>query len=150
METPSSSIRELARRLLAISQTESKPHTHAAVLTSERLRSSLTRFAGAEGFASLQRRALALAKAEVPALQVVTIGADGRLEGLDRLDDAAGNVAGGVGEKAAVAFTAHLLGLFVTFIGEPFTLRLVHEAWPELSLGESHTRIEVRDERPRT
>ncbi len=74
---------------------------------------------------------------EVPALKAVTIGVDGRLEGLDRLDAHAGNIDGGEGEKAAVAVTAHLLGLFVTFIGESFTLRLVHDAWPELSFGES-------------
>jgi len=137
MDTPSPSICELARRLLAISQTESNPHANAAVLVSNRLRISLTKFVGAEGFASLQRRALALARVEVPSLQEVTIGVDGRLEGLDRLDAQAGNTEGGKGEKAAVAVTAHLLGLFVAFIGESFTLRLVHEAWPELSFGES-------------
>ncbi len=40
------------------------------------------------------------------------------------------------GVEAAVAITAHLLGLLVTFIGEPLTLRLVREAWPDASLDE--------------
>ena len=40
------------------------------------------------------------------------------------------------GAEAAVAITAHLLGLLVTFIGEPLTLRLVREAWPDASLDE--------------
>ena len=40
------------------------------------------------------------------------------------------------GGEAAVAITAHLLGLLVTFIGEPLTLRLVREAWPDASLDE--------------
>lgn len=145
MDTPSASTRELAGRLLVLSQTESAPHANAAALVSDRLRVSLTRFAGAEGFASLQRRALARARMEVPALQGVTIGADGRLEGFDRLDAGAGDRKGGEGEMAAVAVTAHLLGLFVTFIGEPLTLRLLHEAWPELSDGGSHSKIEVTE-----
>lgn len=145
MDTPSPSIRELARQLLASSQTAASPHANAAVLVSDGLRISLTRFAGAEGFASLQRRALARAKVEVPALQAVTIGADGRLEGLDRLDAQADSTEGGEVEKAAVAVTAHLICLFVTFIGESFTLRLLHEAWPELSFGESLSHIEVAE-----
>ena len=41
-----------------------------------------------------------------------------------------------VGADAAVAIIAHLLGLLVTFIGEPLTLRLVGEAWPDALLDE--------------
>ena len=65
----------LARRLLAVeaaSQTAADPHVHEAVRVCEKLRISLTRFAGADGFTALLRRALALARAEVPALQSVT------------------------------------------------------------------------------
>ncbi len=126
MESPSPSIRDLARRLLAASQTVSDPQVHEAVLVSDKLRISLTRFAGVEGFTSLQRRALVLASAEMPSLQSVTIGANGRLEGLEKL---------AIGTDAA-AITAHLLGLLVTFIGEPITLALVREAWPDTSLDE--------------
>ncbi len=89
----------------------------------EKLRISLTRFAGADGFTSLLRRALALARAEVPALHGVQVKADGSLEGLEELAADAGS--GGV--EAAVAITTHLLGLLVTFVGEPITLRLVRE-----------------------
>ena len=35
---------------------------------------------------------------------------------------------------------AHLLGLLVTFIGEPLTLRLVRDAWPDASVGPERTR----------
>ncbi len=94
----------------------------------EKLRISLTRFAGAEGFSSLLRRAIALARTEVPALHGITVKADGSIEGLEELAEGAGS--GGV--EAAAALTAHLLGLLVTFIGEPITLRLVREAWPAL------------------
>jgi hypothetical protein len=129
MDKPPPSLLDLARKLLAASQTASDPHVHEAVLVNEKLRISLTRFAGLDGFVSLLRRALALASAEVPALQSVKISADGRLEGFEDL---------GVdeGKKAAVALAAHLLGLLVTFIGEFLTMRLVSEAWPETPLDE--------------
>ena len=125
-------MRDLARRLLAASQSASDPPVQEAGLVNEKLRISLIQFAGADGFAALLRRALALASAEVPALHRATVSADGRLEGLDQLSTTTGTVAG----AAAVALTAHLLGLLVTFIGEPLTLRLVREAWPSISLGE--------------
>src|SRR5450631_406249 len=86
MATPSSSMQDLARRLLAASQTAPGAlHVHEVVLVSERLRISLAKFAGAEGFASLLRRALALAGEDVPSLRSVKIGADGRLEGFEQL-----------------------------------------------------------------
>jgi hypothetical protein len=132
MDKPSSSMRDLARRLLAASQTASDPHVHEAVLVNEKLRIYLTQFAGADGFASLLRRALALAAAEVPSLQSVKIDTNGRLQGFEQIP--ANTAAGATGGEAAVAITAHLLGLLVTFIGEPLTLRLVREAWPEMAL----------------
>ena len=118
--------------MLAASQSASGLHGEEAVLVNEKLRISLTQFAGADGFAALLRRALALASAEVPALKSATVSADGRLEGLEQLATLPGSVSG----AAAVAITAHLLGLLVTFIGEPLTLRLVRQAWPNISLGE--------------
>jgi hypothetical protein len=132
MDKPAASMRDLARRLLAASRTASDPQVPEAVLVNERLRIYLTQIAGADGFASLLRRALALASAEVPALRSTRVSADGHLEGFELL---AGH-AGSVGDEAAVAITAHLLGLLVTFIGEPLTLKLVREAWPETSPDE--------------
>lgn len=128
MDTPSSSMRDLARRLLAASQTASGPHGHEAVVMSERLGISLAKFAGADGYASLLRRALVLASADVPSLQSVKIGADGRLEGFEQL--AADTDTDALGGEAAVAITTHLLGLLVAFIGETLTLRLLRESWP--------------------
>lgn len=131
MDTPSSLMRELSRRLLAANQTASDSHVHEAVIVSEKLRIPLTRFAGAEGFAALLRRALVLAIDEVPSLQHIKVGADGRLEGFDQLADAS---KAAEESEAAVAIIAHLLGLLGTFIGESLTLRLVREAWPDTSL----------------
>ena len=125
-------MRDLARRLLAASQTAADPHVHEAVVVIEKLRITLTKFAGAEGFASLLRRALLLAAADVPALQNVQIGADGRLEGFEQI--VADKGTGAAGDEAAVAITAHLLDLLATFIGEPLTLTLVRAAWPDISL----------------
>jgi hypothetical protein len=116
----------------AARQTTTDAHAHEAVRVFEKLRISLARFAGPEGFTSLLRRALALARAEVPALQTVEAKADGSLEGLEQVATDAGNG----GTDAAVAVTAHLLGLLVIFIGEPLTLRLVRDAWPDASLSE--------------
>jgi len=132
MDKPSSSIRDLARQLLAASQTAADPHVHEAVVVIEKLRIILTKFAGAEGFASLLRRALLLASAEVPALQSVKIGTDGRLDGFEQI--VADKATGAAGGEAAVAITSHLLDLLVTFIGEPLTLTLVRAAWPDTSL----------------
>jgi hypothetical protein len=128
----SPSTRDLARRLVAASQTASDPHVHERVLVNEQLRISLTQFAGADGFAALLRRALALASAEAPALRSVKVGADGRLEGVEQLASHAGSA----GDEEAVALTAHLLGLLISFIGEPLTLKLVREAWPQTSPDE--------------
>jgi hypothetical protein len=113
-------------------QSASNPQPHEAVRVCEKLRISLTRFAGADGFTALLRRALVLAQAEVPSLQMVKITTDGRLEGLEEFVADAENP----GVEAAIAITAHLLWLLVTFVGEPITLRLAREAWPDILMDE--------------
>jgi hypothetical protein len=135
MDKPSRATRELARRLLAVeaaSKSAADAPSHEAVRVCEKLRISLTRLAGSDGFTSLMRRAWALASVDFPSLQTVKPKADGSLEGLDALavDAASGE------PEAAIAITAHLLGLLITFIGEPLTLQLVREAWPGASLKE--------------
>lgn len=122
----------LARRLLALeaaSQAATDMYTHESVRVFDKLRTSLGRFAGPEGFASLLRRALTLARADVPHLPSIKVQANGSVEGLEQLADDGG-------ADAAAAITAHLLGLLVTFVGEPLTLRLVRDAWPDASLSE--------------
>lgn len=136
MDKPSPSIRDLARRLLALEAAipaETDAHAHETVRVCEKLRITLTRFAGADGFTALLRRALALSQADVPALRNVKVNTDGNLEGLEDL--VAG--AGAAGIEAATAIAAHLLGLLVIFIGEALTLRLVRDAWPDASFDES-------------
>ena len=103
-----------------------------AVRVCEKLRISLIRLAGPDAFTSLLRRALALARADIPALQAIAPRADGSLEGLEAL---VADVTNG-GSDAAVEIIAHLLGLLITFIGTPLTLRIVGEVWPAASLDE--------------
>jgi hypothetical protein len=136
MDHPSSAMRELAQHLLAVEaakQDSPDEQVHAAVRVCEKLRISLTRLAGAEGFTSLMRRAVALARAEVPALKGISVKPDGSLVGLEALG--AGNESEST--AAALAITAHLLALLVTFIGRSLTLRLLHEAWPNAALDAS-------------
>ncbi len=133
MDSPSTSPRNLAQRLLALEaarNSDVEPQVHEAVRVCEKLQVSLTQFAGEEGFTALLRRALALARAEVPAMQTVKLKPDCALEGIEAL--AVDKTNGGA--DGPVALIAHLLGLLVTFIGEPLTLRLVREAWPDASL----------------
>lgn len=133
MQTPSRSTRDLARRLLVASRNGADPRTADPGLVIERLRASLSRLAGVDGFASLLRRALTLAGMESQSLRQVKIDASGHLQGLEELKMEPGADARA---EAICAVTAHLLELLVTFIGEAITLRLVREAWPELPLDD--------------
>lgn len=130
MDTPSASLRTLALRLLALEASggTAAPHQHEAIRVCQKLRLSVTRFAGADGFTSLLRRSLALAQTNAPSLKSVTLTPDGCLDGIEQL--ASGRPDGA--KEASAAVIAQLLGLLVTFIGEPLMLRLVRDAWPEV------------------
>ena len=143
MSTFTSEMGELTRRLLAF-EAEHAPrsdgHVDEAVQVCDKLRGPLSKLAGVFGFTSLLSRALALAKREVPSLQAVKVRPDGSLEGWVKAgrDQDEGAMATG-GE----VLVARLLGLLVTFIGEALTLRLVHEAWPDLSEDGAGWRMRV-------
>ncbi|HEV3118574.1 MAG TPA: hypothetical protein VGY58_16100 [Gemmataceae bacterium] len=105
-------------------------HVHEAVRVCEKLRVSLTRLTGADGFASLLRRALALAKVEVPSLQSIEVKSDCSV-----FEQLAADSRDGATD-AGVAIIAHLLGLLITFIGASLTVRLVGDNWPGALLDE--------------
>lgn len=132
MDSPSSSVRDLARTLLTESQIGAESHLQEVERVAQRLRNSLTPFAGAIGVASLLKRAVALAGAELPALRGITVSSDGRLRGLEQL----ATYTKAEREQAAIAIAAHVLGLLSTFIGEPLTKRLMLQASPETSPNE--------------
>lgn len=128
----SASMRGLAQRLLAVeaaNQSAAGEHVHEGVMVCEKLQIAVTRFAGSDGFSSLLRRSFALAATEVPSLQTVRFTPDGSLAWCEQAVEAANG-----GPEGVVAIIAHLLGLLETFVGEPLTLRLVREAWPDASL----------------
>src|SRR5688500_14017195 len=125
MSTASPATRDMARRLLAYEAAH--PHrpdgeANSAVRVLEQLRGRLTKLMGAVGFSTLLSRALSLAKDEVPSLEAVQVRADGSLEGFDR--DGQGQDAETITNRDVV-LVAHLLGLLVTFVGAPLTMRLL-------------------------
>jgi hypothetical protein len=124
--------RDLARRLLAYEAamgTLPPLGFPAAFGVCEKLRRPLTALAGTAGFRSLLSRALTLAKRESPALGAIQVKADGSLD-----SSSENGVVGPSPDKhdpdAEKALVANLLGLLFTFIGEPLTLRLIHDVWP--------------------
>jgi hypothetical protein len=147
--TAAPEMRDLAHRLLAYEAgagQASEPREPETLRVYEKLRQSLSAFAGAAGFQSLASRALALAKTEAPSLREARVGVDGALEGLDdglgqsepQLDsdsehqidndkDRAGEYP--VGEGGTILI-ARLLGLLLIFLGEALTLSLLRNTWP--------------------
>jgi hypothetical protein len=116
-------MRELASQLLAASARALDPQAPDTVLVNENFRTALTRLTGAAGVASLLRRALALAGAEMPGLQSVKVNAT-----TGQLDQHLLSEAAKSRELAAMAVTTQMLERLVTFIGEGITRRVVHEA----------------------
>ena len=135
MSTTPPAIQNLARRLLASEPARvgsSHGDADQAVLACERLRVPLTKLVGTAAFASLLTRALALASRQAPSLQGLRVGADGLLTGFNEVQQDSGTVEP-ARDWGAVLVT-ELLGLLVTLIGQPLTLNLVREAWPDASL----------------
>jgi hypothetical protein len=90
----------------------------------ERLRRQLGAPVGVDGFQALASRALALAKAESPLLSAVQLTANGGLRGLGEVGSESDVDEDG---EAGIVLIAQLLGLFLTFLGEATTLRLIDD-----------------------
>ena len=84
-----------------------------------------------------------MARRQVPALAGTRVEADGSLAGFARIQPESESVAVDEAEGGA-ALLAELLGLLVLFIGPSLTLRLVREAWPEVSLEAMTLSIEEK------
>ena len=128
--SPSASVREVAQKL--VSEQGRRTGNGNSLLLNEQLRSSLVRFAGMDGFASLLRRAIVLSSTTIPALRHAKVGTAGQLEGLDRTftEDRV------LSREASIVVTSQLLELLVSFIGESLTRRLVEDACREPSPDE--------------
>jgi hypothetical protein len=95
----------------------------------EKLRRPLMTLAGSAGFNSLLFRALTLAQKQAPILRDVQVGADGFLKGLDAIDrDPYNRLA-----EAEALLLAEKIGLLFLFIGQPLTLHLTNDIWPNAS-----------------
>jgi hypothetical protein len=121
--------REIARQLLAYESVErgSSVDGLAAVQVCDRLRQPLSILMGPAAFRSLLGRALTLAKRNAGNLEDVKVKDNGLLEGLNEGVNGAGLV-----------IVASLVALLMTFIGQPITLRLLHDVWPTLTNDDSN------------
>jgi hypothetical protein len=124
---PHKKTRDLARSLIAseADATTTSLHTEpATVRVYERLRRQLGAPVGVDGFQALASRALALAKSQSSRLSAVQVTANGGLRGLGEVESQSGVDEGG---EAGIILIAQLLGLFLTFLGEATTLRLIED-----------------------
>ena len=118
---------DLARNLVACetdASTTSRQTPPASVRVYERLRLQLGGPVGVDGFHVLASRALAMAKLESPRLSNVQVTANGALCGLGEVESQTDADEDG---EAGVILIAKLLGLFLTFLGEATTLRLIED-----------------------
>jgi hypothetical protein len=121
--------RALARSLVAseVDADTPPPQTWpATVRVYEKLRQQLGAPMGVDAFQALASRALVLAKLQSPGLSVVEITANGDLRGLDEVESHT-DLGADEGDEAGVILIAQLLGLFLAFLGEATTLRLIED-----------------------
>jgi hypothetical protein len=119
--------RDLARSLVAGEADSNKTSLHTEPVTLrvyERLRQQFGASVGVDGFQALASRALALAKSESPRLGAVQVTANGGLRGLGEVKSQTDADEDG---EAGIILIAQLLGLFLTFLGEATTLRLLED-----------------------
>jgi hypothetical protein len=122
---PPQKTRDLARSLVAGEAAVSTTSLHtepATVRVYEKLRRQLGSSVGIDGFQALASRALALAKSQSYRLSAVQVTANGGLRGLSEVDSQADEDG-----EAGIILIAQLLGLFLTFLGEATTLRLIED-----------------------
>jgi hypothetical protein len=128
--------RDLARSLVtceADASTTSVQTEPASVRVYERLRRQLGTPVGVDGFQVLASRALALAKSEYPRLGAVQVTANGDLRGLSEVESQTDMVEAG---EAGINLIAQLLGLFLTFLGEATTSRLIEDLRLQVDAGK--------------
>jgi hypothetical protein len=137
MSKASRAMLNLAQQLLAL-EIKHVPGTdqdvECVVRVLERLRQPLTKFAGPVGYSSLLSRALSLAKAQLPELQMISIQADGSITGFQNPEQYA----------AGVEIVAQLLALLAIFIGESLMVTLLRDAWPSESFDKVDLSSEVK------
>jgi len=134
---PPHKMRDMARSLVAFeadasaTALQTKPSTARVY---ERLRRQLSAPVGVDGFQLLASRALILAKSRSPRLRAVQVTASGEMRGLIEVESQTGTSAE-EDDEAGVILIAQLLGLFLTFLGEATTLRLIEDLRLQVDVG---------------
>ena len=124
---PQQKTRDLARSLVAgevEAGTTSLQSEPATVRVYEKLRRQLGAPVGIDGFYALASRALALAKAESPGLRGVQIAENGGLRGLGEVESQSD---ANEDSEVGVILSAQLLRLFLIYLCETTTLRLIED-----------------------
>lgn len=132
---PRQKTRDLARSLVASEADANRTSLQtgtAAVRVYERLRRQLGAPVGVDGFHALASRALALAKSEFPRLSTVQVTANGDLVGLGEVESQPNT---DEDREAGIILIAQLLGLFLAFLGEATTLRLIEDLRLQVDVG---------------
>jgi len=135
--------RDLARGLVAseaVANATSLQTQPATVRVYERLRRQLGAPVGVDGFQALATRALALAKSESPRLSAVQVTANGGLRGLGTVESQTDEDG-----EAGIVLIAELLGLFLTFLGEATTLRLIEDLRLQVDVRTQSTTADTID-----
>jgi len=132
---PPGKTRDLARSLVASESEASAPTLRAepaTVRVYERLRRQLSSRVGIDGFQALAYRALALAKSQSARLDAVQVTANGGLRGLHGVESV---LDAGQDGEAGIILIEQLLGLFLAFLGEATTLRLIEDLRLQVDIG---------------
>jgi hypothetical protein len=130
---PPKKTRDLARSLVANEAEANTTSLHtepATVRVYEKLRRQLASPVGIDGFQVLASRALALAKSQSHRLSAVQVTANGGLRGLSEVDSQTDEDG-----EAGIILIAQLLGLFLAFLGEATTLRLIEDLRLQVDAG---------------
>lgn len=144
-------MRDLARSLLAYeakADESSDPAEPATLRVYEKLRHSMSVFAGVAAFQSLATRALVIARPDAPSLGAVRVGDDGTLRDHGEPESQiekkpqseTKNVHTGMDlpGEAGTILIARFLGLLLIFLGEALTLSLLRVTWPGVDLNDSN------------
>ena len=146
---PKSDLRSLATKLIVCESSsnigtagENLPLENVPVVfrVTETLRGSLSRLVGIAGYRVLLARALSVAKSQDSTFGNFRVSQEARLEAVN------GSQSHPLQDDAGVVLIAQLLGLLVTFIGEPLTISLIAEAWPSFTATNSSTLEKLKNE----
>ena len=126
----SSQLDVLARAIIASERETNAAGARAVEVAFRKLHEAMVSLVGTAGYAALLRRAIHLTKPKHDWLAQLVIASPFVLE---RLDEQAVVVGESRALEGGAALLSTFLQLLCTFIGEPLTLRQVHQVWPDIS-----------------